>query len=140
MTSTTINARVHRGAALLDEKFPGWESSVNVSTLNLESSCNCVLGQKFGDFVVGSQKIGFTDYAGTAPLPDYGREQLESHGFLATVHRFELLPGYVRISDKELERIEAEYVALTEAWRELIVDRRAATQLAEVEERVLVQA
>lgn len=36
---------VERGASLLDQQLPGWASMIDVSTLELSSSCNCVAGQ-----------------------------------------------------------------------------------------------
>lgn len=41
----TIEARVARGAALLDEAVPGWETMIDLGALDLESSCRCVVGQ-----------------------------------------------------------------------------------------------
>lgn len=48
--SDSIEARVARGAAWLDENHPGWERRIDLADLQLSSSCRCVLGQLFGDF------------------------------------------------------------------------------------------
>ena len=37
--------RAERGAALLDSKYPGWESHIKIEMLDLSSPCNCILGQ-----------------------------------------------------------------------------------------------
>jgi hypothetical protein len=38
---------VDRGAALLDEREPGWAEKIDLDTLDLSSSCGCVLGQLY---------------------------------------------------------------------------------------------
>lgn len=54
MTSTvspTPAARVERGAAWLDETYgDNWPLLLDLELLNLESACDCVLGQTFGDY------------------------------------------------------------------------------------------
>jgi hypothetical protein len=45
----SIEARVARGADLLDKKVPNWCRRIDVGTLSLEDSCRCVLGQTFHD-------------------------------------------------------------------------------------------
>lgn len=46
---TDYRARVHRGAALLDEKEPGWWERVT-ETLITEDCTACVLGQVYGSY------------------------------------------------------------------------------------------
>jgi hypothetical protein len=43
---------VARGAALLDEKRPGWFSEINLADLSLDNASRCVLGQLFPEPVV----------------------------------------------------------------------------------------
>lgn len=38
---------VDRGAAFLDETLPGWAERIDTDTLDLSSTCNCVLGQLY---------------------------------------------------------------------------------------------
>lgn len=40
-------SRVKSGARWLDENFPGWESRIDLDTLELKNSFNCICGQVF---------------------------------------------------------------------------------------------
>jgi len=44
---STVAERVARGAALLDEKVPGWAGRISLGELDLSSCTFCVLGQLF---------------------------------------------------------------------------------------------
>lgn len=48
-STDTIEARVARGVALLDEKLPGWDRRIDLDKLDLASPCNCVLGQTWDE-------------------------------------------------------------------------------------------
>lgn len=50
--------RAARGARFLDERAPGWESQINLDTLNIARSDNCALGQVYGSYGVGVQATG----------------------------------------------------------------------------------
>lgn len=41
--------RVRNGAAFLDRELPGWHQDIDLDRLELSSSCDCVLGQLWGD-------------------------------------------------------------------------------------------
>jgi hypothetical protein len=41
---------VARGAALLDQKIPGWEHQINVASLDIGSCNDCIIGQLFGGY------------------------------------------------------------------------------------------
>ena len=41
----TMTERVAAGAAWLDENQPGWWQRIDLATLDLASSCRCILGQ-----------------------------------------------------------------------------------------------
>lgn len=43
----TVQERVARGAAWLDEQKPGWEDLIDFDTLDLSSCSLCVVGQVF---------------------------------------------------------------------------------------------
>lgn len=49
--------RVKRGAALLDEKRPGWADEIDLDLLNLRSCTTCVLGQVFLDDAVDQLEL-----------------------------------------------------------------------------------
>lgn len=91
---------VERGAALLDERLPGWEDKIDLERLDLASTCNCVLGQlhrKRG-------RPGHRNYY--AGLNELGITTPSRYGFSVwSGGRFE---------------------SLTEAWRRLITRRRIA--------------
>lgn len=70
----SIETRVARGARFLDQTLPGWASMIDTSTINLQSSSQCILGQlnrrdhrlraiqdkgSAGDFYQALRKIGF---------------------------------------------------------------------------------
>ena len=100
----SVNERVERGAALLDERRPGWWKGIDLGRLDIKSDCNCIAGQLGGSYMPGVESLGL-----------YVMEVEAAHGF-------------------EFEESTAEYPALTEAWRELIQRRRLAEylELAEV--------
>lgn len=90
--------RVVRGAALLDEKAPGWDSAVNPDELRMASSCGCVLGQAYGDYYRGQARL-FLGLSRTGSAIE--------HGF--------------QIGEREPER---DYDTLARLWGYLIRRRR----------------
>lgn len=42
----SLPKNVVRGAEFLDENLPGWEKKIDLETLDLSSTCGCVLGQQ----------------------------------------------------------------------------------------------
>jgi hypothetical protein len=102
-----ITGRVERGAALLDEKRPGWDGLIDLGRLDIQSSCNCVAGQLAG----GSWAFSLT--MESLELED--EEEFADHGFEA--------------DGNDHPTIEADYAALTVAWRDLITGRRAAAEV-----------
>jgi len=69
-----VAARVARGAALLDKKQPGWDRDVDPNFLQIESPVNCVLGQTFGHYETGRQRLHL-----------HGRDETSDHGFNANL-------------------------------------------------------
>lgn len=53
----TVAERVAAGAALLDEKMPGWHARIRLPELNLGSECQCVLGQVYGHYLTGLKAL-----------------------------------------------------------------------------------
>lgn len=104
-------ARVQRGAALLDEKWPTWVQDIDLDALDIGSSDRCVTAQYAGqvhghaDFVTGMDKLGLS-------IGSYA-----DHGF--------------NIAPTETTG----FPTLTALWRDLITERRSAAQPPEASER-----
>ncbi|MGW2513634.1 hypothetical protein ACWC0A_30420 [Streptomyces scopuliridis] len=96
-------ARVLKGAALLDEKKPGWVDQIDLETLDVQSSSRCVTAQLSGhhDFTVGRAQLGLS-------IDTYA-----SYGFNAP---------------SEEPRRRTAYVTLNQLWRDLITERRSASE------------
>lgn len=70
---------VDNGAALLDERLPGWRRHIDPDTLRLEDGCNCILGQLFGDYGDAVDILAISDprrYGFTQPNPRTTWERL----------------------------------------------------------------
>lgn len=104
---STVTERVERGAALLDEKRPGWWQRIDLGRLDLAENCDCILGQLDGDYSPSTNGLGLTN------------PEAAGHGFNATG-----APLPADAWDVLSERVDAEYDALTTAWRDLITMRR----------------
>ena len=101
---SAIAERVARGAALLDEKMPGWAERIDLNVLNLASSCRCVLGQLHPNLEAPDDAyLDGLSHLGVSTTDDSG------YGF--------------DTSDED----DGVYERLTAAWRELIESRRAAS-------------
>jgi hypothetical protein len=95
-------ARAAAGAAFLDGQVPGWAKRVELATLNLADSCDCVLGQLGGDYADMRDDLGL-GYAGAAEL-----------GFALTVSTWD---------DR------GAWAELDAAWAREIVTRREAAEV-----------
>lgn len=60
MTSS-IQKRVARGVALLDERVPGWEKRIDLKELKMQDCFQCMLGQLYGDFGYGIFRLKLKD-------------------------------------------------------------------------------
>lgn len=101
-----IETRVNRGAALLDEKVPGWWERIDLEQLQLSSCIRCVLGQLFGIYGQGIRELG------------------DSIRLVADAIRHGLF-----VFDA------ADYEPLTAAWKQLIQQRRQKVSPAKVWEK-----
>lgn len=104
MSAPSIAERVAAGAAWLDEHQPGWIDVIDLERLDLQAACFCILGQLHGNFWTSPSFTG------------------------DRTRRIEAAAPYGFAIDDEgggLEVEEAQYEALTAAWRELIEQRRA---------------
>jgi hypothetical protein len=106
-TLPSIPARAAAGAALLDQRRPGWHSQVDGDRLDLEDWRADVLGQLYGSFGAGVHKL------------TGGRSEAEVDAWTVG-HGFDL-------DDTDLGRSagsRAAYQALTAAWRAELARRR----------------
>lgn len=94
--------RAAEGAALLDRAVPGWESRIDLETLDISCPRNCIIGQLLG-WITGLKVLGVNRIA------------LTPNGFAGGRHQ-------------------------TTAWRELITERRRATESEPVAEKSMESA
>lgn len=94
MDELTIEQRVAAGAAWLDEHAPGWVAQIDLSSLDIEEPCNCILGQVYGHYFKSPRqaRILFED--------DYIADERGFNG------------------------AEEDMAPLNRAWADLILDRR----------------
>ena len=95
-----VAERVERGAALLDEKEPGWAARIDVGKFDIGSGCRCALGQLYGRFHDGLYEV----------FPS-GEYQARSYGFMWEE------------GDEDGE--PSEIAALNDEWRRVIAERLA---------------
>ena len=65
---TTLTDKVAKGAALLDNKVPGWRNRVNAEILDQSDGEKCVLGQLYGVYFRGIESL----HIDIADAADYG--------------------------------------------------------------------
>lgn len=83
-------SRVARGAKLLDRAQPGWEERIDTETLNIASIDRCVLGQLYGSYAKGMEKLSVSIY-------DHNSMRFSiNHGFACAVDTHE----WVRLVNK----------------------------------------
>jgi hypothetical protein len=97
-----LQDKVARGAAMLDERVPGWFTRVPPARLDLASCSRCVLGHLYEDYGRGMFEL-WPD--------DYDSDVAAAHGF--TVRG-------------DLASQALSWPVLTDAWREEIAKRRLA--------------
>lgn len=91
------------GAALLDEKSPGWAMEINAATLRMETFTHCILGQLYGHYTKGINELFEWDSSGYD-------DQATEHGFFLRTRQ-------------DPNRME-KWLALDAAWREEVAKRR----------------
>lgn len=82
-------ARVRRGAALLDKVLPNWwngnkKPTIILEILDMENPNMCVLGQCFGDYKRGCNRLGIPAWSADF---EKGKPNAKDHGFLGTTER-----------------------------------------------------
>ena len=59
--STSLRKRVEAGAALLDKirskRLKPWRDKIDLDRLDLNSSCNCVIGQIYGSYFSAIERL-----------------------------------------------------------------------------------
>lgn len=112
----TVAERVALGAALLDERRPGWWERTDVVRLNMSDACNCMLGQEFQrELTQQDRELELSPYAiGIIGLADITPGTWESVCF-AREHGF------------EYEETSGEYKALRAEWIRVIEQRRGGS-------------
>jgi hypothetical protein len=53
----SLQEAVSRGAALLDERRPGWAAEIRIDQLMMNVCEHCILGQLFGDYLKGKAAV-----------------------------------------------------------------------------------
>lgn len=107
-------ARVQRGAALLDEKWPTWAQDIDLEKLDIQSGRNCVTAQFAQRELGGTYWFDALDHLGLTEGDD---GSYISHGFNAESYR----------EERPYDQDEA-YTELNTLWRDLIQERRAQAQ------------
>jgi len=104
--------QIAKGASLLDEKWPGWENVISLDTLDIGSSCDCVIGQLYP----GIEFPGVTYEL--FPIGDLMPRvyKMREYGFAADCYNLNCKERDLRYKD------------LTDEWIECIAKRRVAMQ------------
>lgn len=87
----TVQERIARGMALLDEKLPGWKERVNLARLDMSSQTYGLLEQLFDGYMKGLRALGLA---------------------FATGQQY----GFDIRNDDEDDEGEEEWGQLTDAW------------------------
>lgn len=107
--SASIQERVAKGAAWLDEVRPGWRDAINLDALDIGSSCDCVCGHVFAADTDCDSGFGFAlDNLGIAGID-------RDLGFIW--------------SPAVPEERDAEVAALTAEWRRVIHATRVPAEV-----------
>lgn len=123
-TDIDYSARVAKGVALLDEKFPDWWKLINLDTLDVSHGLHCVTAQSAKILDVGRDWLDGAEYFGlTSMSEDVNDNTYIAHGFNAEDVPYvthEIQEGWENYSNSDtLDR-------LTNMWRLVILERRAA--------------
>jgi hypothetical protein len=106
-TLPPIPTRAAAGAALLDQRRPGWQQQVDPGRLDLEDWRTDVLGQLYGTFGVGVHKL----------TPGLSEAEVDAW---TVAHGFDVDDTDLGLSAGP----RAAYQTLTGAWRDELARRR----------------
>ena len=118
--------RAKRGFNFMNDVVPDWKSSVDVQMLDMQSETACVLGQIYGTFDDGykmicelyRQKYGSTENVESRDTEFW--KWLTNHGF--AIYREPTGDEDYSYVFPRSPALRKRYRALTEAWRELLVE------------------
>lgn len=125
---STITGRVTAGAKFLDEHDPDWwradvERAIDLRELDLSGGEVCILGQRCPLEMREARPVGETSYSLYATaLSGVPKGEVGALDRWASALGFQMTPGWVDDPDWE----DDEYEALTNEWRKVITERRAA--------------
>jgi len=73
---------VKAGIELLDTELSDWYRDIDTDTLTMNSGCNCILGQMYGDYIEGSEYLYSKYNTDKEDIPIL--EYMINHGFEGT--------------------------------------------------------
>lgn len=100
LTAEAARVRAARGAALLDDRDPGWAAQIDADSLALGDGAACVLGQLWGEYRLGLGRARVLDLS-SAPTR-----------FVSPVDL-----GFQAVGDLGEAAEDLDYALLTRAWR-----------------------
>lgn len=108
LTADAARSRAARGAALLDDRDPGWAGRIDTDGLALGDGAACVLGQLWGEYRLGLGRSRVLDLS-SAPTR-----------FVSPVDL-----GFQAVGDLGEAAEDLDYAFLTRAWRAEVTERQA---------------
>lgn len=118
LTPEQAKENVARGAAFLDQRYPGWEDRIDLGTLTLSSCTQCVLGQLIPGFhwenKLIHERLTFADATACGFMMRGGDE-------------FAMFLKSLKDDYELADRLW--YQPLQDAWVALIVERRARKEV-----------
>lgn len=73
MFGESATTKVNRGAAILDEKRPGWPNEIILKELSIQDGTRCVLGQIYGSYFRGARELDINAYTGLGFYDEHAR-------------------------------------------------------------------
>ena len=116
----SIETRVARGVALLDRTLADWDERIDLERLNLENTCDCILGQEFARH----PDVDLAEHDGWFEVTpfDIGVRELFSEQYFADPELAARAHGFNAIG-KPGHTVK-EFQALTAEWRRVVLARR----------------
>lgn len=90
---------VDTGAKRLDKEYPGWHRMINVDTINMSHHADCILGQLYGEYVIGTDKLGI-----------HLHWESVQHGYTKDCREWNSTVTWVEVKDAWVEAIEERVV------------------------------